>query len=204
VGLSPGGLRNCVGIVGSPDGRSWSFPAAGGRRRSSPACERKVPLHRSRGYNRGILEYLIMLPLYGAGSRLCDGVTRREMLRLGGLGALGLALPQLLQARQAPTAAARRAGGFGQARSCIVLFLMGGPPQHSTWDPKPDAPANVRGAFGPIATRVPGIRVCELMPRLAHWTDRLAILRAVSTGDNAHSSSGYYMMTGRPHQPVNF
>jgi len=131
-------------------------------------------------------------------------MTRREMLRLGGLGALGLALPQLLQAQQAPTVTARRAGGFGQARSCIVLFLMGGPPQHSTWDPKPGAPANVRGAFGPIATRVPGIQICELMPRLAHWTDKLTLLRAVSTGDNAHSSSGYYMMTGRPHQPMNF
>jgi hypothetical protein len=80
---------------------------------------------------------------------------------------------------------------------------MGAPPQHSTWDPKPAAPANVRGDFRPIATRVPGIQICELMPRLAQWTDRLAILRAVSTGDNAHSSSGYYMLTGRPHQPLN-
>ncbi len=81
---------------------------------------------------------------------------------------------------------------------------MGGPPQHSTWDPKPNAPENVRGAFGPIATAVPGIHIGELLPRLARWTDRLAILRAMSTGDNAHSSSGYYMMTGRPHQPMNF
>jgi hypothetical protein len=81
---------------------------------------------------------------------------------------------------------------------------MGAPPQHSTWDPKPDAPAQVRGDFGPIATRVPGIQICELLPRLAEWTHKLAILRAVSTGDNAHSSSGYYMMTGRPHQPMNF
>src|SRR6266542_3206991 len=136
-------------------------------------CERKVPLASIPKLQSEILEYIIMLPLYGAGSRFCDGMTRREMLRLGGLGALGLALPQLLQAQQAPTVTARRAGGFGQARSCIVLFLMGGPPQHSTWDPKPGAPANVRGAFGPIATRVPGIQICELMPRLAHWTDKL-------------------------------
>jgi hypothetical protein len=81
---------------------------------------------------------------------------------------------------------------------------MGGPPQHSTWDPKPDAPQEVRGAFGPIATSVPGIHIGELMPRLAQRMDRLALLRAVSTGDNAHSSSGYYMMTGVPHQPMNF
>jgi hypothetical protein len=145
-----------------------------------------------------------MLPLPGAAARLCDGTTRREVLRLGGLAALGLSLPHWLQAREAPADPARRAGGFGQAKSCILLFLMGGPPQHSTWDPKPGAPADVRGAFGPTATRVPGIRISELMPRLAHWTDQLALLRAVSTGDNAHSSSGYYMMTGRPHQPMNF
>jgi hypothetical protein len=142
-----------------------------------------------------------MLSLTGAAAQLCDRLTRREILRLGGLGALGLSLPQLLEARATP--AARTGAGFGRAKSCIVLFLMGAPPQHSTWDPKPGAPAEVRGEFGPIATRVPGIQICELLPRLAQWTDKLAILRAVSTGDNAHSSSGYYMMTGRPHQPMN-
>jgi hypothetical protein len=80
---------------------------------------------------------------------------------------------------------------------------MGGPPQHSTWDPKPDATTEVRGPFGPIATNVPGVQICELMPRLAQRMDKIAVLRAVSTGDNAHSSSGYYMMTGMPHQPLN-
>jgi hypothetical protein len=80
---------------------------------------------------------------------------------------------------------------------------MGGPPQHSTWDPKPDAPAEVRGEFRPIATSVPGLQIGELMPRLARHADKLAVLRAVSTTDNAHSSSGYYMMTGQPHQPMN-
>jgi hypothetical protein len=118
------------------------------------------------------------------------------MLHIGSLGVLGLTLPNLLRAQAAPRTPAR-------AKSCIVLFLMGGPPQHSTWDPKPDAPPEVRGQFGPIATSVPGIRICELMPRLAQRMDKLAILRAVSTGDNAHSSSGYYMMTGVPHQPQN-
>ena len=73
---------------------------------------------------------------------------------------------------------------------------MGGPPQHSTWDPKPDAPAEVRGDFGPIATSVPGLSLCELLPRTALVADKLCVLRAVSTGDNAHSSSGYYMLTG--------
>jgi hypothetical protein len=128
------------------------------------------------------------------------------MLRVGGLGALGLSLPQLLAARQAQ-AASRVAGTIrpsgGKARSCIVLFLMGGPPQHSTWDPKPDAPAEVKGEIGPIATTVAGLQVGELMPGLAANAQRLAVLRAVSTRDNAHSSSGYYMLTGHPHLPMN-
>jgi hypothetical protein len=137
-----------------------------------------------------------MLSLRDAGPRLCDGISRREMLRIGGLAALGLSWPQLLRAE---------AGGATDARakSCILLFLMGGPPQHSTWDPKPGAPAEVRGEFGPIATSVPGIQICELLGRTAPHADKIAILRAVSTGDNAHSSSGYYMLTGVPHQPMN-
>src|SRR5262249_43099541 len=92
----------------------------------------------------------------------------------------------------------------GQAKSCIILFLMGGPPQHSTWDPKPDAPPEIRGQFKPIATSIPGLLVCELMPRHARPAEHLCVIRAVSSSDSAHSSSGYYMMTGRPHQPMNF
>jgi hypothetical protein len=118
------------------------------------------------------------------------------MLRVGGLAALGLSWPQLLRAGE------NRATD-GRAKSCILLFLMGGPPQHSTWDPKPQAPAEVRGEFGPIATAVPGMQICELLSHTAPHTDKLALLRAVSTGDNAHSSSGYYMLTGVPHQPMN-
>jgi hypothetical protein len=124
------------------------------------------------------------------------------MLHAGGLGMLGLSLPDLLRGRAAAAPAEARRGS--RARSCILLFLMGGPPQHSTWDPKPDAPEQIRGQFKPIATSVPGVRFGELMPRLARLADRLCVLRAVSTDDNAHSSSGYYMMTGHPHQPTNF
>src|SRR6266478_1230237 len=91
----------------------------------------------------------------------------------------------------------------GKAKACIVLFLMGGPPQHSTWDPKPDAPPEIRGEFKPIATNVPGLQICELMPQTARVADKICVLRAVSSNDNAHSSSGYYMMTGQPHAPMN-
>lgn len=145
-----------------------------------------------------------MLNILGHRSHLCDGITRREMLRAGGLGALGLSLPTLLQSRAAQAETSRgQASGHGTAKSCIILFLMGGPPQHSTWDPKPKAPVEVRGEFGPISTSVPGLQICELLPQTALVADRLAILRAMSTGDNAHSSSGYYMQTGQPHAPMN-
>jgi hypothetical protein len=142
-----------------------------------------------------------MLSIRGQGGRLCDGLDRREILRIGGLGAFGLALPQLLQAREPASQKLRI--GKGKARSCIILFLMGGPPQHSTWDPKPDAPAQIRGQYRPIATAVPGVQVSELLSRTSRVTDRICILRGVCTNDNAHSSSGYYMLTGQPHQPMN-
>lgn len=145
-----------------------------------------------------------MLTLRDQGIRLCDGRTRREALHVGGLGLLGLTLPQLLQVQAAGAVAPSQAPSGGRAKSCILLFLMGGPPQHSTWDPKPEAPEQIRGIFKPSATAVPGLFFSELMPRLAEQARRLCVLRAVSTNDNAHSSSGYYMMTGQPHQPMNF
>src|SRR4051794_36957988 len=131
-----------------------------------------------------------MLRFLGPRTRLCDGLNRREILRVGGLGLLGSGL-DLASLMAAPAHASGPSAG--RAKSCIVLFLMGGPPQHSTWDPKPDAPAEIRGDFGPIAIRVPGLSVSELLPHTARVADKLCILRAMSTGDNAHSSSGYYM-----------
>src|SRR5262245_57363516 len=142
-----------------------------------------------------------MLSIHDGDVRLCDGLTRREWLRVGGLGLGALSLPQLLAT---PAPAATGPGGLGRAKACIVLFHTGGPPQHETWDPKPDAPAEIRGDLRPIASAVPGLQVGELMPRLARLTDRVAVLRAVSTDDNAHSSSGYWMLTGHPHTPKNF
>src|SRR5712671_5370220 len=118
-----------------------------------------------------------MLCIRDQGRRLCDGLTRREVLRAGGLTALGLSLPELLRGR---ASAEPTPSGPARAKSCIVLFLMGGPPQHSTWDPKPDAPPEIRGDVRPIATSVPGIHVGELMPRLAQHADKLCILRAVT------------------------
>src|SRR5262245_20726345 len=115
-----------------------------------------------------------MLQIQGNPRRLCDGLSRRTFLHVGGLGGLGLALPTLLRA-----AGARADGtGFGRAKRCLLLFLTGGPPQLDTWDLKPEAPAEIRGELRPIATAVPGIRVSELFPRTAQQADKLCIVRS--------------------------
>src|SRR5215813_12334110 len=90
-------------------------------------------------------------------------ISRRRMLQVGGIGLMGLSLPQVLRAE----AAASRAGGSPRADACILIFLNGGPSHLDMWDMKPDAPAEIRGPFKPIATKVPGIHVSEHLPRLA-------------------------------------
>lgn len=122
---------------------------------------------------------------------------RREVLRLGGLGMLGLSLPTLLRGRAAAAPQSRPAA-FGRAKSCIFLFMWGGPAQHDTWDLKPDAPAEIRGEFSPIATRVPGIRICEHFPLLAQRTDQLSIIRSMTHGDVNHTSATHFLLTGQP------
>jgi uncharacterized protein (DUF1501 family) len=139
-----------------------------------------------------------MLSLFTRDSlRLCDGFTRREAMAVGSLGALGLTLPNLLQAR-----AATKDKLPAKPKACIMLFLLGGPPQQETWDPKPDSPVEARGDLGVIKTNVPGTLIGETMVKTARLVDKIAVLRAVSTGDSSHSSSGYYMTTGVPHAPV--
>jgi hypothetical protein len=127
------------------------------------------------------------------------GSSRRDWLRIGAIGLGGLTLPRLIRSRAAASEASRPA----TAKSVIVLFNSGGGPQHESWDPKPEGPSAVRGDFGAIATRTPGLFVGELMPRIAQLTDRIAVIRSLVTGDNAHSSSGYQMLTGMPHVPLN-
>ncbi len=126
---------------------------------------------------------------------LSRAFNRRQMLQAGGLGLLGLSLPQLWAARAA-AAAAGGGAGFGKAKRCIFLFMWGGPSQLDTFDLKPDAPAEIRGPFKPMATRVPGIQICEHFERLAHVTDKLAIVRSLNHTDPAHLSSGHATLTG--------
>jgi uncharacterized protein (DUF1501 family) len=115
-------------------------------------------------------------------------MSRREVLRAGSLGLFGLALPQLLHARKP---AARR-----QAKACILLFMWGGPAHQDTWDLKPEAPADYRGDFKPIATKVPGFRVCEHLPRLAQMADKLAVIRSMTHGDVDHLNATHPLLTG--------
>src|SRR5437016_304795 len=109
-----------------------------------------------------------MLSILGRGVRLCDGITRREMLRVGGLGFTGLMWSDLLRlagrASDGPSLA-RPANGR-RAKSCIVIFNYGGPSHLDLWDLKPDAPAEIRGEFHPSATNVPGVSISEHLPRL--------------------------------------
>jgi uncharacterized protein (DUF1501 family) len=113
---------------------------------------------------------------------------RREFLRAGALPLVGLGLPRLLASQ--PTAKPR-------AKACIVLFMWGGPAHQDTWDMKPDAPAEYRGEFRPIPTRVPGLHICEHLPRLARHADKLALLRAMTHDDVNHTTSTSFLLTGR-------
>jgi hypothetical protein len=124
------------------------------------------------------------------------------MLRVGGLSSLGLNLPGLL-ASQAVAASENTDPTFGRAKSVIYVWLQGGPPQHETFDPKPDAPSGIRGVFSPIQTNVPGVQFCELLPRTARIADKLAVVRSMATDNNQHSGSGYEVLTGYKYQGAN-
>ncbi len=141
-----------------------------------------------------------MLSIPGRMAKLCDGYTRREFLRVGGSTFLGITLPQVL-ALQAKAADAPFAGskGFGQSKSVILLFLQGGPSHLDIWDPKPDAPSNIRGEFKPIKTNVDGIQLSETMPLLAQQADKFTLIRSMSytpAGLFNHTAAIYQMLTG--------
>src|SRR5579862_5407849 len=118
-------------------------------------------------------------------------INRRELLRVGTLSLFGLGLPQLARAN---AAAGQRPA---RAKACILLFMWGGPAQQDTWDLKPDAPVEFRGEFRPIPTAVPGVRICEHLPRLARLTDRLALVRSMTHPDVNHTTATHYLLTGR-------
>jgi hypothetical protein len=128
-------------------------------------------------------------------SRSCDGISRRNFLRVGSLAALGLSLPDYLRARA--LAASNRSDV-----SCILLWLQGGISHIDSFDPKPDAPTEIRGEFGVIETNVPGIRLCDPLPRLAQHQDKYAILRSLNPRNGSHGTADAYMMSGHPFTPA--
>jgi len=131
-----------------------------------------------------------MLDILGPATRMCDGIRRRRFLQIGSLGAFGLTLPQLLGAEARAEPEARR------ERSCILLWLQGGPSQIDTFDPKPDAPGEIRGPFSPLETNVSGIRIADVFPRLARRADRYALLRSVHAPQALHIMGHQYMLAG--------
>jgi hypothetical protein len=127
----------------------------------------------------------------GRSPALCDGLSRRDFLHAGALSTLGLTLPGFLAARGVENAS-------GKDVNCIMLFLLGGPSHIDTWDPKPEAPAEVRGPFKPTATRAPGIKITEIFPQLARHTDKVSLVRSVyHTATAVHDTGHQMMQTGR-------
>lgn len=140
-----------------------------------------------------------MFSILGSGVRLCDGISRRELLRIGGLGFTGLCWSDWMRAGEQQRT---QGGSFGRAKACIVIFNYGGPSHIDTFDLKPDATPEIRGEFRPMATRVPGIAITEHLPRLARLANHYAVLRSVTHRDNDHAIGAYLALTGYSH-PLN-
>ncbi|MCS6776504.1 MAG: DUF1501 domain-containing protein [Chloroherpetonaceae bacterium] len=132
--------------------------------------------------------------------RTCDGVSRRDFLRVGALTAFGLSMPGLLQAQAAARANGRNAGR--RDVSIILIWLNGGPSHIDTFDPKPDAPQEVRGPFKAIGTNVAGIQLSEHLPKLARQADKFSIIRSVTSPDGTHETATHYLLTGYPFNPA--
>src|SRR5438132_10918014 len=129
-----------------------------------------------------------MLTIYGRKSRFCDGISRRNFLKIGALGLGGLTLPQLLQAEA-------NSGIRRSHKAVIMIYLPGGPPHQDMYDLKTDAPSEIRGEFRPIDTNVSGIQICELLPNLAKMADKYALIRTISDAVDDHSD--FVCLTGR-------
>src|SRR6478672_4742254 len=125
---------------------------------------------------------------------LSDGLTRRDLLHLGALAPFGLPLAGWAQAK--PPGSLPAVSGFGSAKRCILLYLWGSPSQLDTFDPKPDAPAEVRGALGSIPTSIPGVRVGEVLPRIAANLHRLTVVRSLGHQSPIHGTA--FALTGVP------
>ena len=129
----------------------------------------------------------------------CAGISRRDCLKVGALGALGLALPEFLRMEAASAAAT---GKPTKDMNCILMFMNGGPTHMDTWDLKPEAPSEYRGEFKPIKTNVPGIEISEHLPHMAKQADKYAIIRGFTSPEGSHARACHYMLTGYRILPV--
>jgi hypothetical protein len=125
------------------------------------------------------------------------GLSRRQLLRAGGLGAFGLNLARLFQAQAAAARGSPAPSAAPPVRSCILIFYYGGPSHLDTWDLKPDAPSGIRGEFRPIATTVPGVQVCEYLPRCARVMHKLAVVRSLHHPMRNHNAAAVEALCGR-------
>jgi uncharacterized protein (DUF1501 family) len=140
----------------------------------------------------------------GPGHRHTTGITRRELLQVGYSGLLGIGLPSLLDQRALAAAAGQSRGKTARKpKSVIIVFLTGAPSHLDMFDLKPDAPAEVRGEFQPVATKVPGIQISEHLPRLATRADKYALVRSLAHRENNHLVATHHLLTGYP-QPGAF
>ena len=135
----------------------------------------------------------------GRRNRTCDGVSRRDAIKVGMLSAMGLSLPGLLSLEAAQAA---KTGKPKRAASCIFIFLSGGPSQMEMFDMKPDAPADRRSKFSPLKTNVPGIEISEHLPRMAKVMDKFSIMRSVTHTNAGHGGGAHYMCTGKHPTPL--
>jgi len=126
----------------------------------------------------------------------CLGVSRRDCLKVGLGGFFGASLMELLSRKAKATESLNSAGP--RAKSCILVWLDGGPTHYETFDPKPEAPTDVRGSFDPISTRVPGLFFSEHMVKLAAMADQFATVRSIRHDQGNHGAGNHYMMTGAP------
>src|SRR5688572_25991769 len=132
-------------------------------------------------------------------NRNCEGMTRRDCLQLGLAGLAGGGLTNMLRlSAQAAGTGPKGPIKTARAKACIMLWLDGGPSHFETFDPKPDAPIEIRGEFDPIATKTPGVQFCETIPKLASISDKLSIVRSIRHNQGNHGAGNHYMMTGAP------
>ncbi|HTE19060.1 MAG TPA: DUF1501 domain-containing protein, partial [Armatimonadota bacterium] len=137
-----------------------------------------------------------MLTIYGNGYQYCDRVSRRSFLKVGAFSFGAAASLSLADVLRAEAATGKKPGH----KAVINIFLAGGPPHQDMWDLKMDAPAEIRGEFKPIATKVPGIEICEMFPKIAASMDKFAVVRSVVGNDGDHD--GYQCMTGWPRRTL--